>query len=202
MFSTIIRVISNLSTITLKLPRITHFPKTIFYISISLIITVLLNDAIRFCSKMSLSGDSCHTETCRARRSTGVRAMGVFTARRYRTDKRSKIFLLFELLFFIKTSYIKKLSFCLNYNCSRDFFFLLEMLVNVKQYGAAIGVFNNRSFITIKKSFYATETNSVRKMSLPFLAINVEVLFFFFFFMLTASFHQKYRKNRFMYCFF
>ena len=56
---------------------------------------------------------------------------------------------------------------------------------------------NNHGFITTKKSFYVTETNSVRKMSLPFLAINIVVLFFFFFFMFTAYFHQKYRNNRF-----
>ena len=45
-FSTIARAISKLSTITLKLARITHFPMTIFYIYIYLIITVLSNDAI------------------------------------------------------------------------------------------------------------------------------------------------------------
>ena len=54
------------------------------------------------------------------------------------------------------------------------------MPVNVNQYRAAIGVFNNRSFITAKKSFYVTETNNVRKMSLPFLAINTVVLYFSF----------------------
>ena len=43
-----------------------------------------------------------------------------------------------------------------------------------------IGVFNNLSFITTKKSFYATETNSVRKMSLLFLTNNMVVLFFSF----------------------
>ena len=52
---------------------------TIFYISIYLIITVLLNDAIKFCSKIPLSDDSCRTEICRTCRSTGVCAMGVFT---------------------------------------------------------------------------------------------------------------------------
>ena len=100
-FSLIVKVISKLSTITLKLAKITHFPMAIFYISIYFIITVFLNDAIRFCSKMPLSGDSCCTKTCRARRSTGDCAMEVFTAWHYRTDKRYKTLLLFNLLFFI-----------------------------------------------------------------------------------------------------
>ena len=66
-FSLIVKVISRLSTITLKLAKITHFPMAIFYISIYFIINVFLNDATRFCSKMPLIGDSCCTETCRAR---------------------------------------------------------------------------------------------------------------------------------------
>ena len=74
---------------------------TIFYISIYLIIVVLLNDAIRFFSKIPLSDDSCRTEICRERRSTSVCAMGVFTACHYRIDNRSKILLLFDLFFFI-----------------------------------------------------------------------------------------------------
>ena len=95
-FSLIVKVISRLSTITLKLAKITHFPMAIFYISIYFIITVFLNDAIRFCSKMPLSGDSCCTEICRARRSTGVCAMEVFTAWHFLTDKRYKTLLLFN----------------------------------------------------------------------------------------------------------
>ena len=98
-FSTIIRVISKLSTITLKLARITHF-SMIFCISSYLIITLLLNDAIRFCSKIPLSGDSNRTKICRARRSTGVYAIGVFTVWHYRTDNRFKILVLFNLFFF------------------------------------------------------------------------------------------------------
>ena len=77
----------------------------------------------------------------------------------------------------------------------KAFSFLLEMTFNVIQYWAAIGVFNNRSFITSNKSFNVVETNVVRKMFLPFLAINMVVLFVFFF-LLTVFFHQKYRKNR------
>ena len=128
--------------------------------------------------------------------------MGVFTAWHSQTDNRSKFLLLFNLFFFIYkfqlAIYIKGSSFCLNYDCSGEFFFfLLEIPVNVNQYRAAIGVFNNRSFITTKKSFYVTEINSVRKMALPFLANNMMILFFFFFFMFTVYFHQKYRKNRF-----
>ena len=79
----------------------------------------------------------------------------------------------------------------------RVFFLLLEMPVNVNQCRTAIRVFNNRSFITTNKFFYVTETYIVGKMTLPFLAINMVVLLFFFFFMLTVSFHQKSRKNRF-----
>ena len=52
------------------------------------------------------------------------------------------------------------------------------MRVNVNQYRGAIGVFNNRSFITTKKSSYVTETNSVRTISLPFLTTDMLVLFF------------------------
>ena len=74
---------------------------TIFYIPNYLRVTVLLNDAIRFFSKMPLSGDSCPTEICRACQSTGVSAIGVVTAWLYRTDKRTKILLLFNLFFFI-----------------------------------------------------------------------------------------------------
>ena len=81
----------------------------------------------------------------------------------------------------------------------RIFFFLLEMPVNVIQYRAAIGVFNERSFITTDKSFYVTETNRARKMSLPFLGINMVSLFLSFFFMLTVFFHQSYRKKKIKY---
>ena len=68
------------------------------------------------------------------------------------------------------------------------------MPVNLSQYRAAIGVFNNRNVITNKKFFYFTESTSVG-MNL-FLAINVMV-FFFFFFMFVVSMHQKNRKIRF-----
>ena len=61
----------------------THFPMTIFYISIYLIITVLLNDAIKFCSKIPLSDDSCRTEICRTCRSM---CDGSFYWCHYRTD--------------------------------------------------------------------------------------------------------------------
>ena len=104
----------------------------IFYISIYLIITVLLN-AIRFFSKMPLSDDSCRTEICRARRSTGVCAMGVFTACRYRIDKRSKILLLFNLFFFINKFQLAILAdhhFASTTIVQESFFLLLEMPVN------------------------------------------------------------------------
>ena len=50
---------------------------------------------------MPLSGDSCRTEICRARRSSGVCAMGVLTAWHYWADNRYKILLLFNLFVFI-----------------------------------------------------------------------------------------------------
>ena len=68
------------------------------------------------------------------------------------------------------------------------------MPVNLSQYRAAIGVFNNRNVITNKKFFYFTESTSVGTNL--FLAINVMV-FFFFFFMFVVSVHQKNRKIRF-----
>ena len=59
------------------------------------------------------------------------------------------------------------------------------MAVNVNQYRAAIGTFNNRSFITTKKYFYATETK-------PLI-----LWFYFFFFFIFTVYIEKYRKNRF-----
>ena len=59
---------------------------------------------------MPLSDDSCRTEFCRARRSSGVCAMGVFTAWYYRTDKRSKILLLFNLFFFTNNFHLAILT--------------------------------------------------------------------------------------------
>ena len=108
-----------------------------------LIITVLLNDAIRFCSKRPISGDSYRTEIRQARQSNSVCAVGVFTAWQYWNNNRS------------------------------------EMSVNVNQYRSAIGVFNNRSFITTIWYFHVEETTTVGKFSLPFLAINIMVLSFF-----------------------
>ena len=68
------------------------------------------------------------------------------------------------------------------------------MPVNLSQYRAAIGVFNNRNLITNKRFFYFTESNNVGMNLFP--AINVMV-FFFFFFMFVVSVHQKNRKIRF-----
>ena len=68
------------------------------------------------------------------------------------------------------------------------------MPVNLNQYRAAIGVFNNRNLITDNKFSYFTESNRVG-INL-FSAINVMV-FFFFFFMFVVSVHQKNRKIRF-----
>ena len=68
------------------------------------------------------------------------------------------------------------------------------MPVNLNQYRAAIGVFNNRNLITDNKFSYFTESNRVG-INL-FSAINV-IVFFFFFFMFVVSVHQKNRKIRF-----
>ena len=70
------------------------------------------------------------------------------------------------------------------------------MPVNLNQYRAAIGVFNNRSLITNKKIFYFTESNSVGINLLFISAIHVMV-FLFFFFMFIVSVKQKNRKIRF-----
>ena len=67
------------------------------------------------------------------------------------------------------------------------------MPINLNQYRAAIGVFNNRDLITNKKIFYFTESNSVG-INL-FSTINMMV-FFFFFFMFVVSVHQKNQKIR------
>ena len=107
-----------------------------------------------------------------------VCAMGVFTALHYRNEKRSKILLPFNLFFLIKKFQLAILmdhhfasSTIIQENC----FFLVKMLVNVNQYRAAIGVFNNNSFITTKNPFYATVTNNVSKMYSPLIIV---VLFF------------------------
>ena len=69
------------------------------------------------------------------------------------------------------------------------------MPVYVNQYQVPIGVFNNHGFITTKKSFYVTETNSEKNV-FTFLS-HYYSGFIFFLFMFTAYFHQKYRNNRF-----
>ena len=60
-FYTIVRLISKQSSIKQTSAIITQFPKMIFYIPIYLIIKVLLNDAIIFCLKITVSSDSCRT---------------------------------------------------------------------------------------------------------------------------------------------
>ena len=104
---------------------------------------------------MPLSGDSCRTKICRARRSIGVCAMGVFTAWHYGTDKRSKILLLFNLFFFIDKFHLAILTdhhFASFTIVQENFFHFFRDAGNVNQYRAAIGVFKNCSFITTKKS--------------------------------------------------
>ena len=107
--------------------------------------------------------------------------MRVFPVLHYQTEKRSKILLLFNIFFFIKKFQLAILMdhyFASSTIIQENFFFRLKMLVNVNQYRVAIGVFNNNSFITTKKPFYATVTNNASKMYLPFLTINIAVLFF------------------------
>ena len=107
--------------------------------------------------------------------------MRVFPVLHYQTEKRSKILLLFNIFFFIKKFQLAILTdhyFASSTIIQENFFFRLKMLVNVNQYRVAIGVFNNNSFITTKKPFYATVTNNASKMYLPFLTINIAVLFF------------------------
>ena len=65
-------------------------------------------------------------------------------------------------------------SFCLNNGCSGEFF---SFFSSVKP----ITVFNNRSFVLIKKPVFVTETNSVRKIYLPFFDMVIFIYFFFFF---------------------
>ena len=110
-----------------------------------------------------------------------VCAMRVFPVLHYQTEKRSQILLLFNIFFFIKKFQLAILMdhyFASSTIIQENFFFRLKMLVNVNQYRVAIGVFNNNSFITTKKPFYATVTNNASKMYLPFLTINIAVLFF------------------------
>ena len=87
------------------------------------------------------------------------------------TDYWSKIKLLFLLLFSInnfKPAISKDYQFASIAIAQDAPFVFLEMLVNLNQYRVAIGVFNNRSFITTKKLFCARATYKVRKMSLLF----------------------------------
>ena len=69
------------------------------------------------------------------------------------------------------------------------------MSVNVNQYRSAIGVFNNRSFITTIWYFHVEETTTVGKFSLPFLAINIMVLSFFLLLHLHSLLSPKIQKK-------
>ena len=91
--------------------------------------------------------------------------MGVFTAWHYRTDNRSKILLLFNFFFFnnkfqlaISTDH-QFVSITIAQEGS--FFFFLEMSVNANQYWAAIGVFNDRSFILLLKNLSTSQKLTV-----------------------------------------
>ena len=70
------------------------------------------------------------------------------------------------------------------------------MPVNLNQYRAAIGVFNNRIFITRKKHYYFLETGNMKNNFLFTTTINVVVLVFICF-MFKAFFNQKNWKHRF-----
>ena len=60
------------------------------------------------------------------------------------------------------------------------YFFFSKMPVNLNQYRAAIGVFNNRHFMTGQKHYYFSETSNMRNNFLFNSAINVMVLVFMF----------------------
>ena len=66
----------------------------------------------------------------------------------------------------------------------------LEMPVNLYQYRATIGVFNNCDPMTSKKHYYFSETSNVRSDIFFTKAINVMVLVFILF-MFKAFFKQK-----------
>lgn len=66
----------------------------------------------------------------------------------------------------------------------------LEMPVNLYQYRATIGVFNNCDSMTSKKHYYFSETSNVRSDIFFTKAINVMVLVFILF-MFKAFFKQK-----------
>ena len=76
----------------------------------------------------------------------------------------------------VQISYIGGHSSYLSYDCSgRVIFVRWEIPVNLHQYWAAIGVFNNRNLIINKKIFYFRESNSVGINLLFISAINVMV---------------------------
>ena len=159
-----------------------------------LIITALLNTVV--CSKISLVDESFREEGSQSRLA-GFCSIGAATEGYLRTDYSSKILLLLKLLFFID---VFELAISPDYHSTSVvivqgvIFFRLKMPVNLNQYRATIGVFNNRNLITNKIFLYFTESNNVRMN--PFPAINVMV-YFFFFFMFVVSVHQKNRKIRF-----
>ena len=70
------------------------------------------------------------------------------------------------------------------------YFLFLEMPVNLNQYRAAIGVFNNRILTTSKKHHYFLETSNMKNNLLFTTIINVVVLVFICF-MFEAFFNQK-----------
>ena len=55
------------------------------------------------------------------------------------------------------------------------------MPVNLNQYREAVGVFNNRIFITRKKHYYFLETDNMKNNFLFTTTINVAVLVFMFY---------------------
>ena len=69
-------------------------------------------------------------------------------------------------------------------------FFCLEMPVNINQYQAAIGVFNNCNLITNNFFFCLMESSGVG-INLLFISANNVMVLFLFFFMFVVSAHQK-----------
>ena len=140
--------------------------------------TALLNTAV--CSKISFVDESYWEEASQLTfrsRLAGFCSIGAAAEGFLRTDYSSKILLLLKLFFIILSQL---------WLFKGVIFFRLKMPVNLNQYRAAIGVFNNRNLITNKKCFYFSKSNNVGKSLFP--AINVMV-FFFFFLMFVVSVH-------------
>ena len=132
-----------------------------------------------FCySRMSFTG--C-LERIEARKLTGFCSIRVFRERYFRWVHSSKILLLLNYFIFVNLFELAIFSdHCLRYLSlfRRVTFFFSEIPVNLNQYRAATGVFNNRILITSKKHFYFSETSNMKNNLLFTTTINAVVLVF------------------------